>query len=128
MSGDVLALVVKVERDYKGGRFVDYDVTDSRTGEALATRSEMSTANEIAVYLNSTYPIAGIAPAYDSLVHEIIGFRISGEAPMCLDSWWLLNRPSPPWGVPIGPGWDHLIDTARGDDLSSAKFDDDARS
>lgn len=121
MSADVLALVVRVERSYPGGEFVDYDVCDSRTGRALATRSCLSSANAVAVYLNSTYPL-GVnspgdvictAPAHDTLVHGIVGWRISGEPPELLGEWFLLNKPRCPWGVPTGPGWDHLIEEAR---------------
>jgi hypothetical protein len=45
----------------------------------------------------------------------VIGWRISGEAPMCIEAWWMTNPNlrSAPWGVPTGPGWDHLIEEAR---------------
>jgi hypothetical protein len=54
-----------------------YDVIDSRTGEALAWRGTATSAAEIVDYLNSTYEMM---PAYDTLVHEIIGLRITGVA------------------------------------------------
>lgn len=115
MSAEMLALVVRTERNYPGGDFVDFDVCDSRTEEVLATRSCLPSANEVAVFVNSTYPIASQAPAHDTLVHEVIGFRISGEPPVCIETWVMLNHhaTSAPWGVPTGPGWDHLIDAAR---------------
>jgi hypothetical protein len=123
MSGQVLALVVETRREYPGGEFVDFDVCDSRTGEALASRATLESANEVAVLLNSTYPIHGLGlssdffvpPAHDTLVHEIIGNRISGEPPICIETWWMLNPNlrGCPGCVPVGPGWDHLIEAAR---------------
>lgn len=112
MSG-VLALVVLADRDYPGGRFTDHDVVDSRTGEAFASRACMESAQEIAIYLNSTYPIAELAPAYDSLVHEIRCHRISGEAPAPLNRVVAERGATFPSTVPVGAGWDHLMGEAQ---------------
>lgn len=70
------------------------DVIDSRTGETLAWRGSMSSetaphydmeatwtvATELRDKLNETYPNRDIAPAHDTLVHEIVGWRIQGLA------------------------------------------------
>lgn len=126
MSAQVLALVVRTERSYPGGEFVDFDVCDSRTGEAIATRSCLPSANDVAAYLNSTYPVGVdlpgddqvcVAPAHDTLVHEVIAWRIGGPQEL-LAVWWLENKPRCPWGVPTGPGWDHLIEEARREALN----------
>lgn len=119
MSGQVLALVVRTERNYPGGDFVDYDVCDSRTGEVLATRSCLPSANEVATFLNSTYPLGSnlsgdqicTAPAHDTLVHEIVGWRQRGQAAVPLNRWWAEHIPQCcPDRVPTGPGWDHIYE------------------
>jgi hypothetical protein len=102
MTCKVLALVAE---DPDGG----YRVIDSRSGWDLAWRGELSSANEVAVYLNSTYPVAAQAPAHDSLVHEIVCWRIGGDVlPLeaVIDGGDL--RATCPATVPFGPGWDHL--------------------
>jgi hypothetical protein len=111
MSGP-LALVVRTERTYPGGDFVDYDVCDSRSGEALATRSELSSANDVAAYLNATYPTPAVWPAHDTLVHEIVMCRVSEDACLCLDTVLMLGRLRQhcPAYLPIGPGWDHIYE------------------
>ncbi len=63
---------------------VDYDkgldVVDCRTGEVLAWRGTPQSAYEVAEQLNATYPPGTVPPAYDTLVHEIVGWRIAGVA------------------------------------------------
>jgi hypothetical protein len=61
-------------RDYESG----YDVIDARTDQTLAWRHNAGTAAEIVDYLTETY--GEILPAPDTLVHEIIGLRITGVA------------------------------------------------
>jgi hypothetical protein len=70
------------------------DVIDTRTGETLAWRGSMSSgtapdydmpatwavATELRDKLNETYPNRDLAPAHDTLVHEIVGWRIAGVA------------------------------------------------
>lgn len=69
------------------------DVIDTRTGETLAWRCQMrcgddtfdlegtwATATGLADKLNETYPDRDLAPAHDTLVHEIVGWRIAGVA------------------------------------------------
>lgn len=114
LSSGVLAVVVRTERTYVGGDFVDYDVCDSRSGEALATRSELESAAEVAEALNAMYTPSMAWPAHDSLVHEIVGLRIAPEPPMPLEatiSYGNLRTTCPPY-VPVGPGWDHLYTEA----------------
>lgn len=123
MSADVLALVVE---DAACG----YLVIDSRCGRPVSWHGDLGDANGTAVYLNSTYPI-GVddlssgkfcAPARDTLIYELVERRVGDEAPICLETWWMLNAPSAvavgsgdwcPWGVPIGPGWDHIHEEVR---------------
>lgn len=62
--------------DYDKG----FDVIDSRTGETLAWRGEYERSGEIADHLNTLYPADVPWPAHDTLVHEIVGLRISGVA------------------------------------------------
>jgi hypothetical protein len=52
-----------------------YDVIDSRTGEALAWRATATSAAEIVDHFTYNFDVL---PAYDTLVHEIIGLRIAG--------------------------------------------------
>lgn len=103
---NVLALIVE---DEKGG----FNVVDSRDGEAITWRSSIDSANEVAIYLNSTYPKAPY-PAWESLVHEVIGYRISGEPALSLHSLISVGRlrASCPSIIPSGPGWDHLFEEA----------------
>lgn len=67
---------IREPRDYDKG----LDVVDTRTGETLAWRGEARSVNEIAALLNETYPPGTVAPAHDTLVHEIVGWRIAGVA------------------------------------------------
>jgi len=67
-------------------------VIDTRTGETLAWRASANpdgttrledtwrSVEGIASKLNRTYPDRDVAPAHDALVHEIVGWRISGVA------------------------------------------------
>lgn len=71
-------LLALVAPDPEGG----FSVVDTRDGEALAWRGELLSANDVATYLNSTYPSGSPAPAWDSLVHEIRMYRTGGE-PEC---------------------------------------------
>lgn len=57
-----------------------FDVVDSRSGEALAWRGYGSSAYGLAEHLNRAYPPDSIWPAFDTLVHEVIGLRITGVA------------------------------------------------
>lgn len=66
---------IREPTDYDKG----LDVVDARTGEVLAWRATWKSANEIATLLNEDYSET-MAPAYDTLVHEIVGWRISGVA------------------------------------------------
>lgn len=113
MSGHVLALVVEDDR-------LGYDVVDSRDGRPISWHGDLGDANAQAAYLNSTYPLVDLssdqictAPARDTLVFEVLCRRVGGEDPVCIEAWWMLTRPSCPWGVPTGPGWDHLYEEAR---------------
>lgn len=75
-----LATLVTQEREHPGGIFIDYDVVDTRTDELLASRAFATSAGEVVDELNRRYPADGVWPARDTLVHEIVGMRISGEA------------------------------------------------
>jgi len=91
--------------DSEGG----FNVIDSRDGQSLAWRSELTSAHELLGYLNRNYPCGTAWPAYDSLVHEIVCFRVGGEVlPLELHvAGCDLSRAFPAF-VPVGPGWDHL--------------------
>lgn len=73
---------VREPLDYDKG----YDVIDTRTGETLAWRGSriqeeaFASCMDIAAKLNETYPVRHLAPAHDTLVHEIVGWRIQGVA------------------------------------------------
>jgi hypothetical protein len=69
---------VREPLDYDKG----LDVVDSRTGETLAWRGgdNGASAVELADHLNEVYPPGTPWPAHDTLVHEIIGWRITGVA------------------------------------------------
>lgn len=60
-----LALIVE---DPDGG----FNVIDTRDGRALAWRSELASVNAIASRINAEYPPGAPAPAWDSLLHELI--------------------------------------------------------
>lgn len=89
-SNDTTPLAaIREPLDYEKG----LDVIDTRTGETLAWRGRMAAgadhhdmegtwevAQELADKLNETYPNRDLAPAHDTLVHEIVGWRISGVA------------------------------------------------
>jgi hypothetical protein len=115
MSGEVLALVVQDEK-------MGYLVIDSRDGKPVSWHGDLRDANGVAAYLNSTYPVDGLglssdvfhAPARDTLIHEVLCMRIAGEPPTCIEAWWMAHPGvCCPWGVPTGPGWDHMIEEAR---------------
>lgn len=53
-----------------------FEVVDQRDYTVLAWRGEEQSAIEIANQLNDTYP--DVAPATDTLIHEIRGWRIAG--------------------------------------------------
>jgi hypothetical protein len=72
MTGAPLALVVE---DLQGG----YDVCDSRDGEALTWRATLADAAGVAATLNATYPRGSMAPARDTLMHEIAVWRQLAE-------------------------------------------------
>jgi hypothetical protein len=72
---ETTGLLALLAADPEGG----WNVIDARDGEALAWRGEVSSADEVARFLNATYPPDCFAPAHDSLVHEICMFRIGGE-------------------------------------------------
>jgi len=96
MSG-VLALIAT---DPDGG----YNVLDTRDGQPVAWRGTLAEANEVSSFLNASYPSPTIWPAHDTLAHEVLCWRVGGsEAPLETVS------QRCPWGVPSGPGWDHLI-------------------
>lgn len=46
-------------------------------GETVAWRGTFESAQEVARQINETYEVA---PAFDTLVHEIVGWRIAGVA------------------------------------------------
>lgn len=101
-----LALIVD---DTEGG----YNVVDTRSGDPLAWRSELQSAAAVASFVNSTYPLGSTPPAHDTIVHEIVGYRITDEAPMPLDKWikQATMKVCPAY-IPRGPGWDHLYEEA----------------
>jgi hypothetical protein len=102
-----LALIAE---DPEGG----YNVIDSRDGEALAWRGGLTSAHEVAEFLNGAFPPSALWPAHDTLVHEICMFRVGGEPVEPLDQA-LTNGHvcrSCPNVVPIGLGWDHLLEEA----------------
>jgi len=72
---ETTGLLALLAEDPEGG----FNVVDARDGEALAWRGEVGSAAEVAEFLNTTYPAGAVAPAHDSLVHEICMFRIGGE-------------------------------------------------
>jgi hypothetical protein len=114
MSTDVLALVVTDDR-------LGYNVIDSRCGLPISWHGDLLDANGIAAYLNSTYPVGGAdlssgkfcAPARDTLIHEVLCRRVGGDDPTCIETWCMLNPLRCPWGVPTGPGWDHIHKAVR---------------
>ena len=69
---------VREPLDYDKG----LDVIDTRTGEPLAWRGGDGGASalESVAKLNETYADRNLAPAHDTLVHEITGWRIQGLA------------------------------------------------
>lgn len=104
MSGVALAVL---DVDPEGG----FQIRDSRDGVSLAWRGERGHAYEVAWYLNHAYPAPTLAPAHDSLVHEIVCARVAGEPPLSLDAVLSVGQLSGscPGCVPTGPGWDHLV-------------------
>lgn len=70
------AAYIREPLDYDKG----FDVIDSRTGRTLAWRGRYEGAAEVVDQLNRTYPDRAKAPAHDTLVHEIVGWRIAGVA------------------------------------------------
>ena len=67
--------IATIRSDPKGG----YEVVDSRSGEPVAWRGSATSAGELTDYLNAQYPQAPY-PAWDTLLHEVIGARIAGIA------------------------------------------------
>jgi len=74
-------------QQHPGGEFLDWCLIDERSGEVLAERAYRDGVVEFADALNAAYPPGSIAPAHDSLVHEIHGQSITGERPLPM---WLL--------------------------------------
>lgn len=82
MADTQATALTRVERQLRrhpGGEFMDWIVIDNRTGGDLASRAEREWATEFANHLNATYPPDVIAPAHDTLVHEIHMQSIGGE-------------------------------------------------
>ena len=90
MADTQATALTRVERQLRrhpGGEFMDWIVIDTRTGEDLASRAEREWATEFAAHLNATYPPGTLAPAHDSLVHEIRMQSIGGEPEKPLYIW-----------------------------------------
>lgn len=100
MSGP-LALIAE---DVDGG----FNVVDARDGEAVAWRGELPSAADVATFLNSTYPPGAVAPSHDSLVHELICWRVGGDEADPIERWLETASALCPSLIPRGPGWDHL--------------------
>lgn len=100
MEGDMVALTVP---DCEGG----FNVIDSRDGEPIAWEASFGLASEIALYINSSYPRSALPPARDSLVFEVLIYRIWGEPVLSLRSALAIRRicRSCPDYLPVGPGW-----------------------
>jgi hypothetical protein len=75
MTGEGQAPLALVVEDLQGG----YDVCDSRDGEALTWRATLGDAAGVAATLNATYPRGSMAPAHDTLMHEIAMWRHLAE-------------------------------------------------
>ena len=90
MDTEKATALVRLERQVRqhpGGEFMDWIVIDNRTGKDLAIRAERAWAAEFADHLNATYPPGTLAPAHDSLVHEIHMQSIGGEPEEPLYVW-----------------------------------------
>jgi hypothetical protein len=58
---------------------VGYNVCDRRDGLPIAWRYHLSDSAAIAALLNASYPAGSVAPARDTLIHEVACSRIVGE-------------------------------------------------
>jgi hypothetical protein len=113
MSAQQLALVVVDDR-------LGYNVVDTRCGRPISWHGDLHDANGIAAYLNATYPMGAdhlssdkfCAPARDTLIFEVLTYRVGGEEPRCIETWWLFNQLGIvcPAVLPTGPGWDHIYE------------------
>lgn len=77
-SQDKPLAAIREPLDYDKG----LDVIDTRTGQTLAWRGGDGGERcfEIVAKLNETYPVRNLAPAHDTLVDEIVGWRQTGVA------------------------------------------------
>jgi hypothetical protein len=75
MTGESQTPLALVVEDLQGG----YDVCDSRNGEALTWCATLGVAAGVAATLNATYPRGSMAPARDTLMHEIAMWRHLAE-------------------------------------------------
>ena len=93
-----------VREDPDGG----YCVVDSRDGELISWRRDLPAADELALYINSTYPGDLVAPARDTLRFEAMVYWMVGEPVLSLRSALVIRRVSDacPDYVPAGPGWE----------------------
>jgi hypothetical protein len=101
LVGGTLAVV---REDGTGG----YSVVDSRDGEQISWRRDLSAANDLAQYVNSTYPDRLIAPARDSLRFETMVYWIVGGPVLPLSAALVVRRVSEvfPDYPPAGMGWE----------------------
>ena len=96
--------------DAEGG----HNVIDMREGFSVAWRGSLEEAAAVAAHLNACYPAGTPAPAWDSLVHEVVMERIGGEpvTPLHLLDAGELGRMVPnAIGGPLDPGlWRPVYD------------------